>query len=109
MSGQLPIAFPPRTHGDDPVSSHLAEAKVRKTWSAKHRDLLALVESVPGLTGSEMTDTMGTDIPDAKWPTDWYDRRIEVRRRLSDLRVCELPMLRRQNTRGEKESRWFVI
>ncbi len=109
MSGQIPIDFPPRTHSDDPVSSHLAEAKVRKTWGPKHLDLLALVESVPGLTGSEMTDTMGTDIAFAKWPADWYDRRIEVRRRLSDLRVCEPPMLRRQHTRGERESRWFVI
>ena len=100
---QPTLSFP-RTHSDDPVSSHAAEARSRPTWTPKHRCLLAILSAEPGLTAIEIAERLP---PSSPFPNDW--RKVgEVRRRLSDLGPKGTRELRHQSVRGERHGRWFV-
>lgn len=94
----------PRTHSDDPGSSHAAEAQSRPSWTAKHRCLVAMLTREPGLTAPEISERLPSDSP---FPCDWRKHQ-EVRRRLSDLGPKGAKRLRIVHTRGDRHGRWFV-
>ncbi len=109
---QLSLDMPPRSHRNDPESSRAAERRSSKTWGPKHRALMWVVGTYPGLVASgiatrvmigEMTGALR-----ASWPSESHARLCEVRKRLSDLAKATPPKLRRHHTRGDRESRWFV-
>ena len=96
---------PPRTHTGDPATSHIAEARSRKTWSRKHRNLVDHLRATPGMTASDITHLFKSCV---WWPADFHARLCDVRKRLSDLKNGSPPKIRRQCVKGESESRWFL-
>ncbi len=104
---QLGLDFAPRSHRDDPASSHEAEARSRTTWATKHADLMWVLRIEPAMTSTEIAQHRIIKSDD-QWPANETRRLMEVRRRLSDLRTCNPPRVRRVHSKGEKESRWFL-
>lgn len=100
---------PHRTHAGDPASSHLAEARLRKSGqlSGQQRAVLAAVVMCPGSSSSRISNLLvalpGAELFDARE----HQRLCQVRRRLSDLCTTKLDRVRRHHTPGENESRWF--
>ena len=75
--------LPPRSHSNDPPSSKMAEAK--GAGRAKQRQaVLALVLLHPNCTASKLAVLA---IGNNALHHDFYERRLQVRRRLSDLRL----------------------
>ena len=102
--------LPPRSHSNDPPSSKMAEAK--GAGRAKQRQaVLALVLIRPDLTASDLASAelaylylCCTD--DSGFSHDYYERRQQVRRRLSDLRL--LGQVERRGGKG-RECVWRVV
>ena len=102
--------FPPRTHRDDPGSSHDAEAKTRKTWGAKHDDLVMVLsddDNAAGLTASQIA-AVPFIVRSGRWPDGDHERLCEVRKRLSDL-LTRPDVIKREHTKGDRESVWRVL
>ena len=98
---ELPVVstaeLPPRTHRNDPVSSHEAEAWMRDTGklAAQARQALELIRRHPGRTSKELA--LATDALD----------RYQLARRLADLR--EQGFARTTGGgKGEGELRWWA-
>ncbi len=95
----------PRTHVEDPPSSHLAEARSRPSWSAKHAALVRMLDAEPGLTAPQLAERLQPG--GGLWPPG-FKREQEVMRRLSDLGPQGSKVLRRVYTKGDRYGRWFV-
>ena len=100
---QLGLYDPPRTHADDPATSHRAEERMRRGGKmARHRRrVLALVSVNPGRTASELAALDATDF----WAAGLYQRTCQIRKRLSDLHTAG--EIRVVGSAG-RESRWEV-
>lgn len=103
----LDFAPQPRTHASDPLSSHVAETRIRSTMRPKHRDLLDALAAHPGATATDIAERFLNPFY-ADWPLGKHELLCEVRKRLSDLRTAPVPRVRRVHVSGERESRWFV-
>jgi len=94
----------PRTHAGDPVTSHLAEARNRSGRGPAQMDAVrALLARLPGQTASDYAMTDG--FPLSGLSPHYYERRQQIRRRLTDLKNKGLAI--RIGAAGEGEVRWF--
>lgn len=87
MTAQLGLfdPLPPRSHTRDPQTSRDAERKSRPR-AATHAEVIAgYLRAYPGSTASSLCARLEVDRSFARDP---HERLYQVRRRLSDLRVC---------------------
>ena len=99
---------PPRSHTDDPPTSHTAEANARKRFMRGHAaDVLELVRARPAMTASGICEMIQAPRWRANFSADHHRRLYQVRRRLSDLRLAGL--IERRTEQGDTEARWFPV
>ena len=107
--GDLDFTVPPRTHRDDPETSHAAEKRSQRTWGAKHCELATALAMEPGSTATDLTSFLGDGDGRDIWPHEYHPRLMEVRKRLSDLAHANPPKVRNTPVRGEREGRWYLV
>ena len=96
--------WPPRSHVTDPVTSHEAEARARRTVFRGHTaEVLRVVRECPGLNGTQIADR----VDGMMFAPDEYRRVCQVRKRLSDLHTVH-GLIYPITTAGESEVRWFL-
>ena len=93
----------PRSHTDDPVTSREAESSSAKLASVHMRLVERFVGDNPGCTSSRIATELAFR---TEFSVDQHTRLYQVRRRLSDLRTCTPPVLRRGEKLGREVTWW---
>lgn len=98
--------WPPRSHSDDPDTSHRAESIVRN--SGKMRDHAGAVYATVKASGPVRgSDVAGLLKGHPLFASDPHERLYQVRRRLSDLHTVH-HLIRPVKTHGVREALWRV-
>jgi hypothetical protein len=94
-------ALPPRSHTHDPATSRAAESRSSRARGPQMRAVLALVLTHDGRTATELAAYVCDG-----FASERYERRQQIRRRLSDLKLLGQV---RQAGRRDGEVTWEVV
>ena len=100
----------PRTGTNCPATSHLAEARNRAgRGPSQESAVLALLKRLPGQTASDYAHdrNYAYSVSGKALSGDFYERRQQIRRRLTDLKNKGLVI--RIGAAGEGEVRWYPV